>query len=110
MSRANANIFLILLLVSCTFSVANGHSINYEKIGFSRALQKAQNYQQIIFIQLTSDCERCDQVAEDGLSGKDPLMQSASYVASKGRQAGSLRVVPRESGIRGTPGHCEWMS
>ena len=71
MSRANANIFLILLLVSCTFSVANGQSINYEKIGFSRALQKAQNYQQIIFIQLTSDCERCDQVAEDGLSGKD---------------------------------------
>jgi hypothetical protein len=62
--------FLIVIFFLLTKISVFGQSLNFQNIGFDEALKLAKESKQIIFIQLTSNCNECDVVAEQGLSGK----------------------------------------
>ena len=59
--------FCLLVSTLSTFS----QSIQYTNLSFSETLAKAKIKNQIIFIQLDSDCLPCNSVADKGLSGNE---------------------------------------
>ena len=62
---------LVFLLFLCFTEVVSGQPLNYTNLSFSAALVKAGNANQIVFVQLDSDCDQCNSVANDGLSGNE---------------------------------------
>jgi len=67
----------------------NSKPLNYEEIGFSEALAKAKKSGQLIFIQLESDCDQCNSVADEGLSGSDISALFDKFICIKAVYNGS---------------------
>jgi hypothetical protein len=62
--------FLLLILI-CIVDTAVGQPLKYDKLNYDLAVAKAKISRQIIFIQLESDCNTCNLVADSGLSGDE---------------------------------------
>lgn len=62
---------LFVLSLICITEVVSGQPLRYANLDFSEALSKAKNDNQIVFVQLDSDCDQCNSVANDGLSGDE---------------------------------------
>ena len=56
-----------MLIFFCS-SINTFSQISYSDIPFAMALQKAKSTKQLIFVQLLTDCEECNEVANKGLS------------------------------------------
>jgi len=71
--KIESSFCLLLFLVSfiCNVETVFGQTLKYENLSFSEALSKAKNDNQIVFVQLESDCGQCNSVANDGLSGNE---------------------------------------
>ena len=72
-----------LLLVLFCQVFAHGQLINYEELSFSEALEKAKSTKQIIFVQMVSDCEQCNTVADRGLSGNEIVGIFSNFICLK---------------------------
>lgn len=62
---------LFVLSLICITEIVSGQPLRYANLDFSEALAKAKNDNQIVFVQLDSDCDQCNSVANDGLSGDE---------------------------------------
>jgi hypothetical protein len=74
---------LLLLFIFCFSPDAIGQPLQYANLSFSDALEKAKNTNQIVFIQLESDCLQCNSVADKGLSGNEIGELFAKFVCIK---------------------------
>ena len=50
---------VLLVFALCFAANVNAQSLKYEQLGFNVALSKAKQTNQILFIQLESDCLQC---------------------------------------------------
>ena len=94
--------FLILFLLINSFGF--GQSLVYQNISFYNALNLAKQNKQIIFIQLVSNCEECDVVAEQGLSGKEVSDVFKDFIKIK-VQAGSEDFINISNRYRISPNY-----
>lgn len=60
-----------------------GQSISYENLSFDEALAKAKRTNQIVFVQLESDCSQCNTVDGTGLSGEEINNLYARFICIK---------------------------
>ena len=58
-------------------------SINYDNIDFSSAIAKAKEENKLIFVQLLSDCEECNEIADRGLSGEETVEIFENFICLK---------------------------
>ncbi len=63
--------FYISILFLLIGNFGFGQTMVFKNISFEDALKLAKQNKQIIFVQLASDCDECDMIAEQGLSGKE---------------------------------------
>lgn len=75
-------LLIMLFLQPCVY----GQAIRYEALSFSDALKKAKHTKQIVFVQMVSDCEECNTVADKGLSGDDVAAIFSRFIC--------IRVLP----------------
>jgi hypothetical protein len=73
----------LLLCIFCFATEAIGQPLQYANLSFSEALAKAKSKNQIVFIQLESDCLQCNSVADKGLSGNDIGELFAKFICIK---------------------------
>jgi hypothetical protein len=73
----------LLLSIFCFASDVIGQPLEYVNLNFSEALTNAKSKNQIIFIQLESDCLQCNSVADNGLSGKEIGELFAKFICIK---------------------------
>lgn len=74
---------LLLLCIFCFATDAIGQPLQYANLSFSEALAQAKSKNQIVFIQLESDCLQCNSVADNGLSGKEIGELFAKFICIK---------------------------
>lgn len=72
-SKIRSQFFLLLFVVTlmCNTEVAYGQPLKYANLSFSEALVKAKKSNQLVYIQLESDCDQCNSIANEGLSGNE---------------------------------------
>ncbi|MCK9414273.1 MAG: hypothetical protein M0Q53_18370 [Prolixibacteraceae bacterium] len=74
---------LLSILALCFTANVHAQSLKYEHLGFNDALSKAKRTNQILFIQLESDCLQCNDVAASGLSGDELNTLFSKFVCLK---------------------------
>lgn len=62
---------LLLICIFCFVTDATSQPLQYANLSFSEALDKAKITNQIVFVQLESDCQPCNSVADKGISGSE---------------------------------------
>lgn len=63
--------FLIVVCVICNSEKVFAQSLKFENLSLRDALAKAKKSNQIVFIQLQSECHQCNSAADEGLSGNE---------------------------------------
>jgi hypothetical protein len=71
--KINSKFFLLLFVVAliCNAGTISGQILKYDNLSFSEALAKAKKSNQLVFIHLESDCDQCNSMANEGLSGDE---------------------------------------
>lgn len=62
---------IFLFYFAPLLSPGTDETVKYEDIRLAEALEKARSTDQLLFIQLKSECEECNAVADEGLSGTE---------------------------------------
>lgn len=73
LSKTKCSFFqLRLVILLLLFAViVQAQPMKYASLSFSEGLKNAKKSHQILFIQLESDCDQCNSVADQGLSGEE---------------------------------------
>lgn len=74
---------LLMICFILLVNTATCQTLNYSNLTFTDALSKAKTSKQIIFIQLESDCQPCNSVANRGLSGIEIIDLFSKYICIK---------------------------
>ncbi|MCX6221163.1 MAG: hypothetical protein NTZ69_09240 [Bacteroidia bacterium] len=74
---------VLLVFALCFSTNVNAQSLKFENLSFNEALSKATKTNQILFIQLESDCLQCNDVAESGLSGDELSALFSKFICLK---------------------------
>jgi len=82
-TRNSFSSVLLLLCLFCFAAPATSQPLQYANLSFSEALAKAKSIDQIVFIQLESDCQQCNSVADKGLSGNEIRDLFAKFICIK---------------------------
>lgn len=80
-----AILFLILPLSLLILNPASifSQDISFTQCSFNEALKKANASDKILFIQIGSDCEKCNQVADQGLTGEKTKQVFSGFICIK---------------------------
>jgi len=83
--KFRSSFFSLLFVVSliCNVETVFGQTLTYKNLCLSEALSKAKKSDQIIFVQLESDCDPCNSVANEGLSGDEIIRLYENFVSIK---------------------------
>lgn len=76
-------LILFIFTISMNSRMAYSQSLKYENMGFAEALEKANKTDQLVFIQLESECDQCNSVADQGLAGSEIIKLFEKFICIK---------------------------